>query len=236
MFSLVLALSLAMFETPLKNGLSPEAVEAQKNLPPAKPATRPWVGGPWTGEDADKGKTFAQGAFEYIPRKEYEAWQKSYRDWLDSRPTEQSKLVEKNLVHFELFGLADAMPKLKTSLDDGKPTLTASGDITAYGGSGTIKVEYTPEGRTIEIVLREVDIERTLSGIGIVPPVRVRGTTGKLVGKIEGDRGFFVGTEIRSGGMVSRIEMSIDLSKGTWSSTAQTAVGPQTLSGRLKAK
>lgn len=48
---------------------------------PIKPALRPWPGGAWTGDDADKGKVFAPGAFDYIPRDELKQWEAVVAVW-----------------------------------------------------------------------------------------------------------------------------------------------------------
>jgi len=204
--------------------------------PPQKPLERDWPGGAWTGEDSDKGKEFPAGSFKYVPRKEQEAYQKALRTWLLSHPDEQKKLAEtQGKIRYELFGVAQALPTLRPKMDADSAKLVASGPISAYGGSGTISVEYGyPGTRKITVLLREVDIATTLDAIGLVPPIRVTGTTGKLEGTVTNDHGYFVGTENRSGGLISRIELTVDFSRGTWTSVADTSYGRRTFAGKLK--
>lgn len=52
---------------------------------PVKPIEKPWAGGMWPGDDADKGKYFPPNAFMYTSKSELEAYQKAKALWDEAK-------------------------------------------------------------------------------------------------------------------------------------------------------
>jgi translation elongation factor P/translation initiation factor 5A len=72
------------------------AVQAVLAPEPQKPAERPWPGGAWTGDDAEKGKYFPPGAFNYIPLAEHEKWKKDHAEWVKAKTSPVVPTPSKN--------------------------------------------------------------------------------------------------------------------------------------------
>ncbi len=209
MFSLIAALAFAMSE-------------------PQAPKGIPWPGGVWPAD----GKEYPAGSFIWIKKAELDAYLIAHAKWADAHPA--VPLVRRATFAFDFFALADTLPRITWEYEAG--SISGTAPVVVYGGTGTIAAAYSAGKRRIDIILNNSDVAKLLKGINLRPPVQVTGTCGLLTGTIEGDTGKFVGTEMKTnGGIVSRVELTVDLKTGAYTSIASTTYGRQTLTGRLTA-
>jgi hypothetical protein len=214
--------------------------------PPTAPVEREWPGGKWTGDDAEKGKEFAKGSFKYIPKAEYAKYQLAVKDWLE-QPEVTKKLNNSNSSFpYKLLALEKTLPAVETGIDASSlvasekatalPYLRGTSPLKAYGGTGTLKVEYRHNApRIITVSMTDLDFEQMAAALDIQMPIRITGRVGRLTGTIEGTRGVFTGTQLKvSGDMVSKLHLTIDTETGKFVSKADTVVGTQTFTGKLK--
>lgn len=201
---------------------------------PQPPAERPWPGGVWTGEGADKGKTFPAGAFKYTRKEDYEAYTKALHSWLVNNVQAQNKL--KPTIQHQGYGIPEALAGLKYTLDSKLPRLTATGPLKTYGGTGTITVvcDYL-KGTSVSIDVKNLDFATMGDGLNMSIPIRVEGTVGKIEGTITGNTGVFVGSDVKTRGhSIRRLDLTVNYSTGTYVATATTDSGKNTIRGRLR--
>lgn len=199
---------------------------AEPTAPPVKPAEIPWPGGKWTGDDADKGKEFPKGAFQYTPRADWNAYLKASHEWIGANV---------GTPQIAAFNIAPTLAALGRPADPKRPCLMSNGKIAAFGGTGTVSAAYWADGVVTKLELADVDFEQLRAYLNMQLPIRITGAIGKLAGAVNGSKGRFVGTEVRTTGVtVRRMTLDIDFATGAWSAFADTNRGDQNLTGRTR--
>lgn len=207
------------------------------SLPPSAPPERPWPGGVWKPD----GRTYPADSFQYVPIAEWSVWQKKMASWLKYQPNRTKAIIAKeSTLRYEMFDLPATLAKLSQTLtlESDRPAFTGTASLATCGGTGAVAVEYLyPAGRTIKVTLNDLDFTAMGDSIDLPrPPIRIVGKVGLLEGTITGDKGKFVGTEIKvTDGIVKRMELTADWSTGRWAATAETTFGTQTYRGKMRA-